>query len=151
VFNPLHECKKKFVRKHALRAPSPEELAALDGSVLQAQLESVMGESLTELSFSRHVLQWMNAATAHQKELDIATKYSLWAVHSKQGQAQHAHDVLFKLPHKIDPNHLVPVETIVKDGVTMMRLPMEKQREREGFALTDSGTDLKGALNEIHY
>ena len=43
------------------------------------------------------------------------------------------------MPHKIDPLHLVPVETIERDGVTMLRLPEHDWRHRDGFALTDPG------------
>ena len=35
--------------------------------------------------------------------------------------------------------HLVPVETIERDGVTMLRLPEHDWRARDGFALTDAG------------
>ncbi len=42
-------------------------------------------------------------------------------------------------PHRIDPAHLVPVETIERDGVTMLRLPEHDWRQRDGFALTDPG------------
>src|SRR5580704_14622427 len=47
--------------------------------------------------------------------------------------------------------HLVPVETIERDGVTMLRLPEHDWRVRDGFALTDAGTDVVGALDEANY
>ena len=47
--------------------------------------------------------------------------------------------------------HLVPVETAERDGVTMLRLPEHEWRAREGFALTDAGTDLAGALDQANY
>ncbi|HML09682.1 MAG TPA: FAD-dependent oxidoreductase, partial [Stellaceae bacterium] len=37
------------------------------------------------------------------------------------------------------------------DGVTMMRLPEHDWRARDGFALTDAGTDLAGALDQANY
>ncbi|HYH43766.1 MAG TPA: FAD-dependent oxidoreductase, partial [Burkholderiales bacterium] len=36
-------------------------------------------------------------------------------------------------------------------GYVTYRLPEEKLRRREGFSLTDSGTDLTGALDQAHY
>ena len=49
--------------------------------------------------------------------------------------------MLFKVPHKLDMHHLVPVETVVEHGVTMLRLPpTTHRRQRDGFALTDPGT-----------
>ena len=59
--------------------------------------------------------------------------------------------MLFKVPHKVDPHHLVPVETEVVDGVTMLELPRAQRRARDGFALTDPGTDLTGALDHANY
>ena len=67
------------------------------------------------------------------------------------GQRLHKGGVLFKVPHKVDPHHLVPVETEVVDGVTMLKLPRALRRARDGFALTDPGTDLTGALDHANY
>ncbi len=47
--------------------------------------------------------------------------------------------------------HLVAVETVERHGVTMLRLPEEEWRRREGFALTDAGADLTGALDQANY
>ncbi len=47
--------------------------------------------------------------------------------------------------------HLVPVETVELDGVAMLRLPAAEWRHRQGFALTDRGTDLTGALDQANY
>ena len=68
-----------------------------------------------------------------------------------RAQRLHKGGVLFKVPHKVDPHHLVPVETEVVDGVTMLKLPRAHRRARDGFALTDPGTDLTGALDHANY
>ena len=47
--------------------------------------------------------------------------------------------------------HLVPIETIEVDGVRMARLPQDRWRHREGFALTDEGMDLNHALDQMNY
>ena len=69
----------------------------------------------------------------------------------RRASTLHKSGVLFKVPHKIDPQHLVPVETEVVDGVTMLRLPRAHRRAREGFALTDPGIDLTAALDHANY
>ena len=58
---------------------------------------------------------------------------------------------MFRVPHRIDPIHLVPVETIVRDGVTMLRLPEHDWRHRDGFRLTDEGMTGQQALDQINY
>ena len=68
-----------------------------------------------------------------------------------EGRRKHRRGVLFKVPHRLDMHHLVPVETVERDGVTMLRLPEDEWRRRDGFALTDPGTDLTGALDQANY
>ena len=48
-------------------------------------------------------------------------------------------------------HNLVRVETVERDGVAMLRLPEDEWRRRDGFALTDPGTDLTGALDQANY
>ncbi len=58
--------------------------------------------------------------------------------------------MLFKAPRKLDFMRLVPVHT---DTASRLRSAhaLEHLRRREGFALTDAGTDLVGALDEANY
>src|SRR6202008_151438 len=81
----------------------------------------------------------------------LAARYAGWATLSPAGKAKHGGGVLFKVPHKLDPHHLVPVATEAVDGVTILRFPVARWRHREGFALTDPGTDLVGALDQANY
>ena len=116
-----------------------------------ASSKPLLGGELTELRFAERVDAWMKAEAEHAAALDLAARYAAWATHTPQGQALHKAGVLFKLPHKVDPHHLVPVETEVVDGVTMLKLPRAHRRARDGFALTDPGTDLTGALDHANY
>ncbi|MGH7052804.1 MAG: pyridine nucleotide-disulfide oxidoreductase, partial [Stellaceae bacterium] len=83
--------------------------------------------------------------------LDTARRYAAWATVSPQGREKHRRGILFRVPHRLDMQHLVPIETEECDGVLMLRLSDEKRRRREGFALTDAGTDLTGALDQANY
>src|ERR1044072_8343882 len=74
--------------------------------------------------------------------LEPALKYAGWAALSRAGREKHRAGVLFKAPHKLDAQRLVPVVADQSKGFTSFRLPDDKQRQREGFALTDAGTDL---------
>jgi NADPH-dependent glutamate synthase beta subunit-like oxidoreductase/NAD(P)H-flavin reductase len=57
--------------------------------------------------------------------------------------------VLFKAPRKLDYMRLVPVHTDTGQGFP--RHSLEHLRHRDGFELTDHGTDLVGALDEANY
>ena len=78
-------------------------------------------------------------------------RYAAWATLTEGGSAAHPGNTLFRVPHRIDPQHLVPVETIERDGVTMLRLPEDHRRARDGFALTDPGMNPQQALDQINY
>ena len=147
TLDPIHTCKRLFVQRQAVKKyPDP---TSFDGPALRAALEERMGEPLTELSFATHVIA---AETAGDTAIvDTALHYAAWATLTDAGKAAHKGGTLFRVPHRIDPNHLVPVETIVRDGVTMLRLPERDWRHREGFALTDAGMNTQQALDQINY
>jgi NADPH-dependent glutamate synthase beta subunit-like oxidoreductase/NAD(P)H-flavin reductase len=148
---PLYAVKRLFVQRRAAKKYSPEKAATFDGQALGAQLETLIGGELTELRFAERVEAWMKAEAEHAAALDLAARYAAWATHTPQGQRRHNDGVLFKLPRKVDPHHLVAVETEVVDGVAMLKLPASHRRARDGFALTDPGTDLAGALDHANY
>ena len=104
-----------------------------------------------ERRYAEHVAAWLTDEAGNAEPLDIAQRYATWAALSPEGRRKHRRGVLFKVPHRLDMNHLVPVETVERDGVAMLRLPEDKWRQREGFALTDRGIDLTGALDQANY
>jgi NADPH-dependent glutamate synthase beta subunit-like oxidoreductase/NAD(P)H-flavin reductase len=145
ALDPIHACKRLFVQRQAVKKyPDP---SGFDGSALRAALEVRMGAALTEQGFATSVTGWENDAEA----LDEALRYAAWATLTPDGKAFHRGGTLFRVPHRVDPQHLVPVETIERDGVTMLRLPEHDWRHREGFALTDHGMNTQQALDQVNY
>jgi NADPH-dependent glutamate synthase beta subunit-like oxidoreductase/NAD(P)H-flavin reductase len=144
--DPIHACKRLFVQRQAVKSyPDP---SGFDGAQLRADLETLIGGPLTELSFAIHVDQWQ---AGNEAALELAKRYAAWATLTDAGRAAHRGGTLFHVPRKIDPQHLVPVETIERDGVTMLRLPEHDWRPRDGFALTDAGMNRQQALDEMNY
>jgi NADPH-dependent glutamate synthase beta subunit-like oxidoreductase/NAD(P)H-flavin reductase len=155
---PLYSCKRLFVQRKAAKSIPASEAAALDGTALRHTLEEwfALPKQVAlqefELAFARHVMGWLDAQEKHASVLATATHYAAWALHSPAGQQLHASGILFKTPRKLDPMHLVPVETELRDGITVLKLPHHHpQRVREGFALTDDGGPLSKALDETNY
>src|SRR5712692_5264395 len=148
---PLYRVKRLFVQRRAAKKHGPDAAAGFDGAALRAELERLVGGELTELRFAEHVDRWLKAEAENAHALDLAARYAAWAVHTGEGQRRHKSGVLFKVPHKTDPHRLIPVETEAVDGVTMLKLPQGHRRARDGFALTDPGTDLTGALDHANY
>jgi NADPH-dependent glutamate synthase beta subunit-like oxidoreductase/NAD(P)H-flavin reductase len=148
---PLLSVKRRFVQRKALTGYTEEKASAIDGLAIGAELEALMQEPLTELGFARHVARWLEHEAEHAHHLQLAAQYAAWATLSPQGKAKHKHGVLFKTPHKLDYYHLVPVQPLVSDGLIRLELGSDHWRHREGFQLTDPGTDLTGALDQAHY
>ena len=151
VLAPLFAVKRKFVQRKALTGFTPESASDIDGFKVGAELEALMLEPLTELVFATHVAKWLDSPDQHEKHLALATQYTAWATLSPQGKAKHGSGVLFKIPHKLDMQHLVPVHESAGNGLVTLELSSDHWRHREGFDLTDPGTNLTGALDQAHY
>ncbi|HEX4927070.1 MAG TPA: FAD-dependent oxidoreductase [Burkholderiales bacterium] len=131
---PLYSVKRQFVQRRALHKVKATEL---EGFEPQQAIDRLFGGSFTELDFARRVSEWLADEAENAAELELAARYAAWATLTPAGKAKHGTGVLFKAPHKLDYMKLIPV-------------PIEPRR-REGFALTDPGTDLVGALDEANY
>jgi NADPH-dependent glutamate synthase beta subunit-like oxidoreductase/NAD(P)H-flavin reductase len=121
---PIFSVKRLFVQRRALHKVRPED-ARPDGFAFS-----------TELDFARQVTEWLKDEAANQARLEGAARYAAWALLTAQGKEKHRHGVLFKAPRKLDYMKLIPHTEL---------------RERDGFALTDPGTDLVGALDQANY
>ncbi|MFL6350816.1 MAG: FAD-dependent oxidoreductase [Bryobacteraceae bacterium] len=148
---PIYSVKRRFVQRKALTGYTVERAMAINGLAVAAELEALMQEPLTEASFAKHVARWLEAEPEHAQHLQLAAQYAAWATLTPEGKARHGHGVLFKVPHKLDPYHLIPVEPVVTDGLVRLELSSDHWRHREGFQLTDPGTDLTGALDQAYY
>ena len=148
---PLLAFKRKFIQKRAISGITKEQAAAIDGPALMSDLESLFGEPLTQSSFFQHVSQWIENETEHAPRIQIAVRYAAWAALSPAGIRKHHGDVLFKVAHKLDQRHLIPVDAIQMNGLPALRLAPDRWRDRQGFKLTDAGMDLAGALDQAHY
>ena len=145
ALDPIHACKRLFVQRQAVKKYS--DPSGFDSAALRAALEARIGGPLTEIGFAKLV-----AGSEDQPEaLDEALRYAAWATLTPEGKDYHRGGTLFRVPHRVDPQHLVPVETIERDGVTMLRLPEHDWRHREGFALTDNGMNTQQALDQVNY
>jgi NADPH-dependent glutamate synthase beta subunit-like oxidoreductase len=155
---PLYDCKRLFVQRYVARALKPDVAAALDGAAVTAAVSLPVtfeaGLEAWELAFALKVRELIGAefkVEAPTPEVEALTRYAAWALHNPEGKQRHLDGPLFKVPHKLDFEHLVPIETEIVDGVTRMKLPRPMLRHREGFALTDQGFDLVRALDHANY
>jgi hypothetical protein len=154
---PLFSVKRQFIQRKAAKAYDAAAVASFDGPALAAELCALTGAgegdlAAFELTFARHVTRWQAQEASFVGSLELALKYAAWALLSRAGQHKHAAGVLFKAAKKIDPLHLVDHAVDRHDGtVTTFVIKPEHIRRRDGFKLTDAGTDLTGALDQANY
>ncbi|MBI3526095.1 MAG: FAD-dependent oxidoreductase [Betaproteobacteria bacterium] len=146
---PLHSCKRQFVQRRAMSKVSEAEAAAADGLALEQQLAAEFGAPFSELMFATKVNQWLENEVGNEQCIKTALLYAAWALRTPAGKQRNRSGVLFKTPAKLDPLHLLATTTDNSAGYTVHRLT--HIRRREGFALTDPGTDLTGALDQANY
>ncbi|MDR3385271.1 FAD-dependent oxidoreductase, partial [Cupriavidus basilensis] len=145
--DPVHACKRLFVQRQAVK--KYVDPSGFDGPALRTELEAGMGEALTESAFAAHVQAWQRDDCAAL--LDTALRYAAWATLTLEGRAAHPGGTLFRVPRRIDPQRLIPVQTVERNGVTMLCLPEHDWRRRDGFALTDTGMSDQQVLDQMNY
>lgn len=146
----IYECKRLFIQRNALKS-NKEPFNSID------QLSSLISPKLAlynieyfEQVFAEYVLKWLQEGD--QEKLDTAISYALWACLDKEGIKKHQDGILFKFPHKIDFNKLVPVEeTTINDEIRSWKIPDQDLKNRDGFRLTDEGRGLNFAVDQSNY
>ena len=137
---PLWAVKRQFVQRRALHKVDPESLKLFDPDSFSF---------ISELRFASDVTEWQKDETTNAEKLEQAARYAAWATLTPEGKAKHRAGVLFKTPLKLDFMRLVPVHTDTSQG--FRKHGLEHLRQRDGFGLTDRGTDLTGALDQANY
>ena len=163
---PLFQVKRQFVQRKAAKSVDATSAETLDGTQLGIEMEPLVGATLGafskseinafELAFAHSVTRWQADEATFAGSLDVALKYAAWALQAEAGKHRHQAGVLFKLPAKIDPLHLIDHaidknENWHDSGITTFTIKPGHIRRRKGFALTDPGTDLTGALDQANY
>lgn len=120
---PVYAVKRQFVQRRAANKIKPEAAAALDGAQLERELRRLFGGRFDELAFAQHVTRWLADEAAHAHELDLATRYAAWALHTDEGRETARNGVLFKAPAKVDPHHLLHnAENVSLHGTSAYRI-----------------------------
>ena len=153
ALEPLYKVKWKFVKRQAMLKVSIEDLAGFDGTAAEAELASRLGlPAFDELAFATAVLAWQDQGEARAADIDLALRFSAWATLTEEGRARHAAGVLFRQPEKVDPWALLAhAHSATEQAVTVHTIDPAHIRRRQGFQLTDEGTDLRGALDQANY
>lgn len=149
---PLYTCKRLFVQRRAAKALSIEEAQRVSGDVLLGMLPIPHSDhKFFEIAFAKTVMGWLEKEEENKSLIELAARYTAWALYSEEGKKRHKSGVLFKQPVKTDYENLVAVETERRDGVQVLKFSRAHLRERDGFALTDDGGTRIQALDSANY
>src|SRR5437763_7573790 len=159
---PLFSVKRRLVQRRAVKEIQEPAAGALNGHKLGEELDTLIGglpadfgsrqgALAWESRYAEAVGHWLEDEAAHPLPLKAALQYAAWGTLAPDGQARHKRGLLFRVPHRLDMHHLAPVETIARDGVTMLRRPEPDWRPPDAFPLTDPGSDRAGAPHQGRY
>ena len=148
---PLFSCKRLFVQRKSMNTYKIRHRRRLRRRGTRAEARRYwFGEAFSELAFSRHVAEWQKDEAANADKLDTALRYAAWAVHTPAGQQQAPGRRAVQGAEETRLSDIWCRSTrMTENGVTVHTL--SHLRRRHGFALTDSGTDLVGALDQTNY
>ena len=148
----VFEARRKFVQRYALKRAKPEDVAKTNGALAVAELELHLGGAFSEIALARAALDWLSRESECAAALAAAVRFTAWVALTPEGRTRYGQGALFHSPGKRDPLARVPTGTLRGDGLTWLAAPTEHPlRQRQGFALSDPGSDLSGGLSEIHY
>ena len=152
---PLYAIKRQFVQRRAATRNQAGGSASVRRPLRSsASCARLFGGRFDELTFAQHV----DALAGRRGRRTRPSSISRCAMPPgrctpRPAASTIAAGVLFKAPQKTIRMHLVPhAETIDRPGRTAsIAIEPAHLRRREGFALTDQGTDLVGALDQANY
>ena len=148
ALDPIHACKRLFVQRQAVKKyPDP---SGFDGRCPARGA----GDAVRRADHRAGLRRTCRRLGEVWRDRRARRRHALRRLGDADGGGAARRipgNTLFRVPHRIDPQHLVPVETIERDGVTMLRLPEHHWRARDGFALTDPGMNPQQALDQINY
>jgi NADPH-dependent glutamate synthase beta subunit-like oxidoreductase/NAD(P)H-flavin reductase len=142
------EINRQFVQRVAIKKYPKSTVSTLRIGPLRQALQAHV-DVQDEQAVASQISRWLDAPENYQIELDIVAQYAAWAAQTVEGQKCHPGQTLFSVPHKLDPEHLIPVEATGIHGA--WQLPDHQQRLRKGFSLTDPGLDRASALHQANY
>ncbi|AIL65536.1 Dihydroorotate dehydrogenase B (NAD(+)), electron transfer subunit [Rickettsiales bacterium Ac37b] len=148
AFAKIYEFKRNFIQRKALKTCTREQAHELDGKKLHLQLETLFADSFSEALYIHHVQVWLKEN--EEEKLQIASLYACWAIFSTQGQKLYHNSIIFKIPNKLDFDHLVPIDKYENNNLSYIKT-QEQLHARLDFSLNDAGIDPNYALDQAHY
>ncbi|MDA9163659.1 2-polyprenylphenol hydroxylase, partial [Rickettsiaceae bacterium] len=99
-FDPIYECRRKFIQRYVLKKYSKEQLKEFDFQQISKSLQNLVSE-ITETSIATAALDYLSSLEEHQQELEVIAQYCAIMLHNNSSLA------LFDIPRPVDEsNHI---------------------------------------------
>ncbi|MDF1796116.1 MAG: FAD-dependent oxidoreductase [Coxiellaceae bacterium] len=144
--DPIFWFKKHYVLKHAKRRMKEGVEASFDD--LCKPLQQWLDAKDAELALAQAALSLSEQGDDTNEAI---IQWCISACSSDQGRKYVKEWVAFKLPKKLDFAHLIDVETTTHHEATCLQISDAKQRQRDGFNLTDERMSRREVMDEVHY
>lgn len=147
--DPIFAFKHHFVLRLAKRLlKKSETLPSFD------ELDRWLHEQLPEvddceLAVAQLAQSWLADTAQHTDDIERLSQWCAQVMLTKPEALRQW--VSFRLPQKIDFEHLVPVEPVPNDPIGRLQGLPQNYRLRDGFGLTDPRMTEREVLNEIDY
>ncbi len=153
--NPIGLFRKDIVLTKVKRLLHKTEnlppFAELHSAILAALMKHNMTTGDLELDIATLGLLYLNDSAQYAKELETLTQWCAQSLLTPEGQDISRNWQSFRFPEKLDYAHLIPTQSIERNGVMQQTLPKAYYHQRDGFNLTDTRMSAQAVQNEIHY
>lgn len=152
AYNPISAFKKSFVLRRAKKNKLPEAPFSEIHTWLNEQLANapIKTDDL-EMAISLLATHYTANPEAFAEHIEKLTLWCTYALYAPEAQPLVAGWTSFKLPQRIEPQHLIPHAKKTHDSVEKLSIPQGALRLRDGFKLTDSRMSAREVQDEINY
>lgn len=140
---PIFQIKRKFVQRQVAKkyaAPFVEDISIAKNYLVQHKINPH-----DELQFAIFTQDALDAD--NQQAIEMLTLYTAWALYNPEGIIAHKSGVLFKIPKKTHPEHLLEIMPVNQHLVK----PLSLLEQRNGFNHHDSQLNITNALDHANY
>ena len=145
-FQNIYLCKRDFIQRNVSKKFNIANLDQINFLELEKNIKERLG-IISEINIANDIILLLKDRENNKEILDIYFNYCAFIFFSDEKKDYRKNSILFNLPKKIDPENLINLDKNSQE----LFLKDSDLKVREGFSLTDNGSDLEKILNETNY